>query len=343
MRKLRVLLLLNQYSVPPENFKELTDKQKQDFKTEIDVIKGLRNLGHEVRPLGILSDLGVIRKAIEDWKPHINFNLMEEFHGVAIYDQNVVSYLELMKKTYTGCNPRGLMIARDKALSKKILSYHRIRVPNFGVFPVGKVGSLPKRLTYPVLVKSLVEEASLGISQASIVQSDEKLKERIKFIHEQFSTDAIVEEYIDGRELYVGVIGNRRLKTFPIWEMVFQKMPDEIAKIATHRVKWNRNYQKKYGIDSYMAEKLPSEVEKKLPALCKRIYKILNLSGYARIDLRLTKEGKVYVLEANPNPDLAKIEDFAASAKKAGLSYENLLKRIINYGMQYHAAWKNYD
>lgn len=339
MKRKRVLVLMHEDLVPPPSIEGVSDKEMAPWKTEYDVCAGLTNRGHEVRPLGVSSDLGVIRDAIVEWNPHIAFNLLEEFHGVALYDQHVASYLELMKKPYTGCNPRGLMIGHDKALSKKILTYHRIRVPDFHVFPRRKTIKRPKRLDFPLLVKSAIEEASLGISQASIVTSDDKLKDRVLFIHEHLETDALVEEYIDGRELYVGVMGNRRLRTFPVWEMDFSKMPDTAAPIATAKVKWDHKYQEKYGITTEAATNLPEGLEQYLPTLCKRIYRTLSLSGYARLDFRLNKDNQLYVLEANPNPNLAYGEDFAESAETAGLGYEELLQQILNLGFTYQAEW----
>jgi D-alanine-D-alanine ligase len=132
-------------------------------------------MGHEAFPIGLYDDLGIIRKALEEKKPHIVFNLLEEFHGYAVYDQHVVSFLELMRQPYTGCNPRGLTLAHDKALSKKILAFHRIQVPSFAVFPVNRKVRRPKSLKFPILVKSLSEEGSACISQASLVNDDEKL------------------------------------------------------------------------------------------------------------------------------------------------------------------------
>lgn len=340
MRKLRVLVLMHEALVPPASIEGISDKEMADWKTEYDVCAGLHNLGHDVKPLGVSSDLGVIRDAIVEWKPHITFNLLEEFHGVAVYDHHVVSYLELMREAYTGCNPRGLMLAHDKPLSKKILSFHRIRVPTFAVFVKGRKIRRPKRLEFPLLVKSAVEEASLGISQASIVYNDDKLHDRVEFIHNNIGTDALVEQYIEGRELYVGVLGNHRLETFPIWEMVFKNMPESVAHIATAKVKWDSAYQKKMGIDTTAAKDLPEKTVKEIVKLCKRIYHVLELTGYARMDLRLTPDGQVYVLEANPNPNLAYGEDYAESAESAGVSYEDLLQRILNLGLRFGAEWK---
>lgn len=341
MKKLRVLVLMHEDLVPPDSLDGFSDKEIAEWKVEYDVVNGLRELGHEVRPLGVTDELGPIRRAILDWKPHIAFNLLEEFHGVGVYDQHVVSYLELMKQPYTGCNPRGLLLSHDKPLMKKLLMYHRILTPRFGVIPVGKkVDRLPKRLKYQMLVKSAVEDASLGISQASIVHNDEKLAERVAFMHKNVHSEALIEEYIEGRELYVGVIGNQRLSTYPIWEMHFTKMPDDVAHIATARVKWDPKYQKKHGIDTGLAAKLPDGIEAKIEKLCKRAYRVLYLSGYARMDLRLTEDGRIYVIEANANPNLEYGEDYAESAATLDISYTDLLQRILNLGLRYRAAWR---
>jgi len=229
---------------------EGTDVVTAPWRTEYDVISTLRALGHEVRPLGVHDDLGDIRRMSAEWKPHIAFNLLEAFDEVTIFDQNVVSHLELLKLSYTGCNPRGLLLARDKSLAKKLLSYHRIQVPEFEVFRSGRPVRRPRRLEFPLIVKSLTQEASIGISQASVVDTDEKLRERVAFIHESIGTAAIAEQYIEGRELYVGVLGNQVLQAFPVWELFFTNMPPDARRIATDRVKWSVKYQRKYGIES---------------------------------------------------------------------------------------------
>lgn len=334
MKNIRVLVLMHEDLIPPEN-PQGVDLSAVEWKTEYDVVTTLRGMGHEVKPLGVRNDLGVIRNAIEEWKPHIAFNLLEEFDGVAVYDQNVVSYLELLRVPYTGCNPRGLMLAHDKALCKKILSYHRIHTPEFAVFPIGGAVKRPKRLSFPLIIKSVSEEASLGISQASIVEDDEKLRERVAFIHNSVGTGALVEQFIEGRELYVGVLGNRRLQVLPVWELILDKMPEEAKRIATERVKWSSKYQKKYGITSREAQNLPEGAAEKIQHLAKRIYRTLGLSGYARIDFRMDQNGKVSVLEANPNPQIAHDEDFSDSAEKAGLSYGALLQRVLNLGLRW--------
>lgn len=334
MKKLKVLVLMHEDLVPPADPAGV-DLATSEWKTEYDVVTALREIGHEVRPLGLKSDLEAIRNAVLEWHPDIAFNLLEEFGGVAVYDQNVVSYLELLRLPYTGCNPWGLMLARDKALSKKVLFYHRVPVPEFAVFPTGRAIKRHKRLAFPLIVKSLSQEASLGISQASIVDSEEKLRERVTFIHKSVGTDAIAERYIEGREIYVGVLGNMRLQVFPAWELFMGGMPDEVRHIATERVKWSPKYQRKYKITSGEAKDLPEGLGEKVRSLAKRIYRALNLSGYARIDFRMDPSGKIYVLEANPNPQIAQGEDFSESAKKAGISYPVVLQRVLNLGLSW--------
>lgn len=333
MKKLRLLALMDEALVPPDDVKGI-DVATADWKTEFDVVSTLRELGHEVQCLGVGSDLAVVRKAVGELQPHAVFNLLEDFHDVPIYDQNVVSYLELLRVPYTGCNSRGLMLARDKAISKKLLSFHRLPVPEFAVFRMGRAVRRPRKLSYPIIVKSLTMEGSAGIAQTSLVYDDEKLAERVAFIHKRLRTDAIAERYIDGRELYVGILGNSRLQVFPVWELLFTKMPDEAPRIATQKVKWDAAYQKKHGIMSDVAKGLGNDLVIRLQHLCKRIYRILELSGYARIDLRLDPEGRVYVLEANPNPQLAYGEDFAESAERAGIDYDSLIQRIVNLALQ---------
>ena len=189
------------------------------------------------------------------------------------------------------------------------------------------------------MIKSATEDASLGIAQASRVMDEDKVRERVAFIHEQTGTDALIEEYIDGRELYLGVMGNHRLKTFPVWEMDFGSLPADSARVATRKVKWDLAYRKKYGISSKRATDIPPELEKRIQKIGRRVYKGLQLSGYARIDLRLTEDEKVYVLEANANPELSYGDDFAESAEAAGYSYHQLLEQILRMGLGYRAAW----
>ena len=334
--KQRILVLVHPDCVPPDTIQGLTDAQIAPFKTEFDVTATLRDMGHDTRVLGVCSDLTHIREAIDTHRPHVVFNLLEEFDGVGVFDTHVAAYLEAIRQPYTGCNPRGLMLAHNKAVSKMICRYHRIPVPRFHVYPLGpRKVRRPKHLPYPIFVKSLTEEGSVGISEASVVHNDEQLAERVAYIHRQIGTDAIAEAYIDGRELYVGVLGNQRLDTLPVWEMDFAGLRDGAPRIATTKVKWDTDYQKKIRLDTGPAQDLPHDLAQQLPRLAKRAYRALQLSGYARMDFRLAPDGKAYLLEANPNPQLAYGEDFAESAETAGLPYDKLLTRILNLGKRY--------
>ncbi|MEP7242203.1 MAG: D-alanine--D-alanine ligase [Gammaproteobacteria bacterium] len=340
MKILRALVVVHASLIPPETLEGHSAKEIEEWRTEYDVTSTLRKMGHEVRCIGVDDSLTELRTTIADWKPDIVFNLLEEFDGIVTYDQHVVAFLELLRQPYTGCNPRGLLLSRDKALSKQLLAFHRIPTPQFAVFRKGTKFRTPKKLRYPLFVKSTVEDASLGIAQASVVEDATKLKERIEFVYEQVGSDALVEEFIEGRELYVGVLGNERLTRLPVWEMVFGSMPDSQAAIATRKVKWDKKYQTKYGITTRAADELPAPVMARLDKLSRRIYRVLGLSGCARMDFRVTADGQVFVLEANANPNLENEEDFAQSARAAGVSYDELLARLMALGMSYQAEWR---
>jgi len=334
VKSLRVLALAHPDLVPPENPETYTEAENFVWKTEYDVSSTLRANGHEVRMLGVQTELAPIRDAVEEWKPDIVFNLLEEFHGESLYAQNVVSLLELLRVPYTGCNPRGMLLARGKDLSKKLLKYHRVPVPAFAVFPIGKKIRRPGRLKFPLIVKSLWEDASMGIAQASVVDSDEKLAERVTFIHQRIHTPAIAEEYIDGREIYVGVLGNDRLQVLPVWELQFQKLAEGALPIATEKVKHDPDYQEKRGITAGPAQDLSTTEVTRIRTLAKRICHTLELDGYSRIDFRLSKEGVPYFIEANPNPEIAAREEFAQAALHAGTPYPDLMNKLLALGLR---------
>ena len=342
MRKLRVAMLVHWSLIPPEDIQSPDDPRIKKCNTEYDVKTALLKLGHEVRIIGVWDELSPIRKIIEEWKPHICFNLLEDFAGNSALDYYVVSYLEMLKVPYTGCNPRGLLLGRDKALSKKILTYHRIAVPDFMVFTHRqKIGRL-RKLPYPMFIKSLTEEGSVGIAQASYVENEQQLRERVAKLHEMTKGDVIAEQYIDGREFYVTVLGNQRLDVFPVRELVFDKVPEAQPRIATFKVKWNDEYRERWGIEYVNARPMPAGMQDRIVRLCKRIYRTLDLSGYARIDLRVDAKGDIYVLEANPNPAVARNDECAASAEKAGLKYEDFIQRLLTLGLAAHSD-RNHD
>lgn len=337
MKKKRVLVLMDEALVPPDSVEGLSDDEFNLIKTEYNVCWALKELGHEVMPLGVRYDLSVIGKAIDEWKPHIAFNLLEEFQHSNVYRQYVIGYLELRGVKYTGCNPAGLLLSRDKAMQKKILSYHRMPVPKFQVFQIGRKVRRRRQLEFPLIVKSVSQEASIGISKASLVEDDAALAARVEFVHDRVGTDAIAEQFIPGREIYASLLGNTRIEILPIWELVFKnKAPDEPL-INTEKAKFDLRYQEKKGIDIHKAD-IPEKLVKRIEVLSRRIYKRLHLSGYARLDYRLTPDGQPYLLEANPNPEIAYGEEFASAAEASGYDYPGLIQRIVNLGLRFRGS-----
>ena len=331
-------MLTDQDMQVPQTLEKIEEKWAAQWRTETDVLTALHALGHEIRVLGAVTDLKIVKDAMAEWQPNIIFNLLESFFGENIYVPYLLGYFELMQQPFTGCNPSGLFFAYNKPLMKKILAYHRIPTPHFKVFSIGKGIRRPRALPYPLIVKSTSEHGSSGIAQASVVTSDDKLKERVEFIHTRLRTDAMAEQYIEGRELYVGVLGNTRLESFPVWEFGFGNLPEGSQAIATSKMKWDVGYREKLGITSGAAKDLPTGFDQLLSKLSKRVYSILGLCGYARLDFRLTADGKIYLIEPNPNPDLGHSEDFAESAQAAGVSYQDLIQRVLNLGLKYQTV-----
>jgi D-alanine-D-alanine ligase len=332
-RKLKILALFDAIA-PTTIDQDLSAELKtDDWKTECNVLEALRSLGHTTEHLAIFDNLDLLRQKVQTFEPDLIFNLADQFKNNRAFDQNIVSFLEMQGLPFTGCSSTGLTLCKHKGISKKILGYHRIHVPEFVTIARGKRIARPPRLKFPVLVKPLKEEASLGISQASFVETDEQFKERVQFIHEKFDSDAIAEEYIEGRELYVSTLGNHRLQVLPIRELIFKEVPPEEPKIATYRAKWDEEYRKRWGLQNQFAEALDPALVKSIEQTCKRIYHLLTIDGYARVDLRVTASNEVYFIEANPNPILAADEDFAQSALKANLSYPQLIERIVRLGL----------
>ena len=332
-KKLKVLALFDAIA-PTTLDQDLSAELKtDDWKTEANVLDALRELGHTTEHLAIFDNLDVLQQKLQAFEPDVIFNLADQFKNNRAFDQHIVSFLAMRGVPFTGCGSTGLTLCKHKGISKKILSYHRIHTPDFVTIARGKRIARPRRLKFPILVKPLKEEASLGISQASFVETDEQFKERVQFIHEKFDNDVIAEEYIEGRELYVSIFGNHRLQVLPIRELVFKEVPPDEPKIATYKAKWDEEYRKRWGLQNQFAEGLDPAVVANIERVCKRIYHLLTIDGYARLDLRLTPKNEVYFIEANPNPILAADEDFAQSAVKANLSYPQLIDRIIRLGL----------
>lgn len=333
-QKLKVLALFDVGSPTALDEDLGAELKTADWKVEKEVLAALKKLGHETDYLAIFDDFDLLRQKLDSYQPDLVFNLADQFRNNRALDQNIVSFLELRGCAFTGCGSTGLTLCKNKAISKKILGYHRIRVPEFMVVARGRRVSRPARLAFPLFVKPVKEEASYGISQASFVESDEQLQERVQFVHESHESDAIVEQYVDGRELYVSILGSQRLTVFPIREMVFRDVPPDQPKIATFKAKWDESYRKRWGLKNQDSTELDPALAKRIGETCKRIYRLLTIDGYGRIDLRVTPEGEMYFIEANPNPHLASDEDFALSARAAGVSYPQLVDRIVRTGLK---------
>jgi len=333
-RKLHITVLVDEAEITEEdpNFEGVPDL----LTTEHHVIGSLRELGHEVSILGAVSDIATIVKTLAFNKPDLVFNLTEAFNGDRTLDKNIAALVQMMGIPFTGTGPAGLMLCRDKRLCKELLSLHKIRVPRFFSVPPGRKVHVPKTAPYPLVVKPALEDGSEGISNASLVATETELKERSRYMHERWHQPAIAEEYIDGRELYVSILGNKKLTVLPIRECSFDYEGGEGPQLATYRVKWNEDYRRKWNITFGFAE-LDEGVIRNIEHVCKKVYRILHLNDYGRIDLRLTRENKVVILEANPNPDLAYGEEVAEAADRYGLKYESLIDRIVSLAMRRQA------
>ena len=332
-KRYKVLVLFDTAGTPPEDQDFSKELKTDDWAAEAHVIEALKQLGHEVRTLGVWDEPSMIIDEIKANPPDVVFNLTEHFNEVSAYDRNVAGLLEMMDVPHTGASPTGLTLCKNKGMAKELLAYHKIRVPSFTIFPPGSTIKRPKTLKFPLFIKPLEEEGSVGISLDSFVENDEAFEERVRFIHESLNQEALAEEYIEGRELYVSILGNDRLRVFPFREVVFTAMPEGQPKFSTFKAKWDDTYRKRWGIQNIFAEPMSNGMEQRIAKISKAVYRALRLRGYGRIDLRLTPAGEIVVLEANPNPNLDRDDEFAQSALKAGLRYERLIQRIVNLAL----------
>jgi len=333
-KRYKVLVLFGSAGTPPANQDFSKELKTEDFAAEAHVIDALKQLGHEVRTLGVWDEAALIVDEIKANPPDIVFNLTEHFNEISAYDRNVVGLLEMMAVPYTGSSPTGLTLCKNKGMAKELLAYHKIRVPNFAVYSPGATIKRPSRLKFPLFIKPAEEEASYGISLDSFVEDDASFEERIRFVHERMNQPALAEEYIEGREIYVSLLGNDRLRVFPFREVIFNAMPEGQPKFSTFKAKWDDAYRKRRGIQNVFAEPFPDGTGQRIANICKSVYRALRIRGYGRIDLRVTPAGEIVVLEANPNPNLDRADEFAQSAMKAGMSFPRLVQRILTLALE---------
>jgi D-alanine-D-alanine ligase len=316
--------------------REVADWQSDEPEMEYQIGHALEECGHQVRLMGVRDDLEYLVRCLAEWKPDLVFNGAEAFRGDESLEYLLPGVLEAEGYRYTGAPPLALQMTRNKAISKKVLAYFGIPVPGFVSYRLREQVERPPTLTFPLIVKPLQADASAGIAQASIVQDVGSLAERVAFIHERFGQGAIAEEFVDGRELYVSLLGNEQsLEILPITEMVFDKSrtrPEE--RIATQYAKWDESYRERKGIRNVFARPLARAVRDRIVEICRTAYRALWLRDYARLDLRLTPDGRVWVLEANANPFISYGHDMANAAAKAGLEYCAFIQRIVDAAVE---------
>src|SRR6266545_3096231 len=257
------------------------------------------------------------------------FNLTESYNGDDTMDMNVAAFLDLVGKGYTGAGPHSLYLAQDKALAKKIFAFHGIKTPYFATSYRGKLDH-SHDIAFPLIVKPTSEDGSIGIDTGSVVGSIKELMERIHYIQEEFNSPALIEEYIEGREIYAAILGNESPEVLPMVELDLSKLPKGTPKIAGKEVKWDKETEAYKVTKSAIAEDLEESTIKRLSETALSTYQALKLRDYGRVDMRLTKKGEVFVIEANPNPWLASTAEFAMAAKKAGRSYTDLIREIVD-------------
>jgi D-alanine-D-alanine ligase len=322
------------FEVRSQNEAAVLIRQDKDWKDERDVQLALEALGHRVRPIVISEDLNHLFSELSQDRPDLVFCMFETFRHCREQSPNVAALLELLKIPYTGASPRSQQMCGDKALAKKIMQFHKIPAPDFRLFEIGQVPKLSEiDLRFPVIVKPQSLEGSEGIHQSSIARTTEQCQKRIKHIHQEYNQSALVEQFIDGREIYVGMLGNQTPTVLKPRELVATKRDENAPLIASWQAKWSETYRKRNGIKTISASSLPKSVKNELNSICSKTFHALSLAGYARLDLRLTKDGQLFVIEANPNPSIAKDEEFAKSARQSGISYNELIASIVDLAL----------
>jgi len=289
---------------------------------------------HEVQVLEVGDDLPALVRALAEQTPELVFNLCEQFGDNVQGDAAVAAVLEMVKLPFTGSGASELYLRQDKGVAKRMLAFDGILYPNFAIFSPDADLETGGNLRMPLFVKPLRGDASIGISGAdALVRSSSDLMKRVLQIHEEQKDSALAEEYIEGRELYVGVLGNREPQALPPVELDLSGLPDHIPPVADQAVKFDEELGKKYGIDAKVAE-LPDELRAKLQKVAVQAYRALRVRDYGRVDLRLTEAGEIYVIEVNANCYLEAKSEFAMAARAAGIEYPDLLERIVQLAVE---------
>jgi D-alanine-D-alanine ligase len=338
-RRLRVLVLTHKELYARDSIAGRSEAEVLPWRAEYQVVRGLEALGHRVEQLGLDTTLAPLHDLLDRFDPHVVFNLLVELRDSGGFEPHVVAALEVRGVPYTGCNSEALVLTRDKAITKKLLHWHRIPIPEFQTFRRGRSRRRTDGLSYPMIVKPVDEGGSFGIRRESVVRNAEALQRSVRWVHERCGSDAVAERYIEGREVTVGLLGNRRPRCLPVWETHFDGLADGAPRIDTERLKWNMKHRRASAVHSGPACALPPGVSETVARLARRAWRILRLSGFARIDFRIDASGRPFLIDVNANPDVDFEEDFARSAAHAGLPPPALLQRLLDLGLRYRPHW----
>ncbi len=320
-------------SAPPPKARKKSKKLKKVEKTDREEItEALQKLGHEPSYLeldGRPQSLHSLARCDAD----LLFNLTESFDGDDTKEMNVVAYVDLLGLRYTGAGPHSILLAQDKGIAKKIFAFHGIKTPFFATSYRGRIEHAHD-ISFPLIVKPTWEDGSIGIDAGSVVKNVKEMMERVEYIQDEFDSPALIEEYIEGREIYAGILGNyERAQVLPMVELDLSRLPEGTPKIASYDVKFEKNTEAYKLTKSDIAKDLDEETTKRLSDTALAAYRALKLRDYGRIDMRLAPNGDVYVIEANPNPWLASRQEFAMAAKASGLSYTEMIGQIVDLAM----------
>jgi D-alanine-D-alanine ligase len=311
----------------PRGKKAKRQTKKHPLYDREEIFQALTKLGHEPS-YHLLDGKNQSLLALAKSGADLIFNLTESYAGDDTMDKNIAAYLELLHVPYTGSGPQAHYLAQDKAIAKKIFDFHKIKTPNFATSYKGRTDH-SHDIVFPLIVKPVSEDGSIGIDRGSVVESVKELMERIHYIDEEFDSPALIEEYIEGREIYAAILGNDNPEVLPLIELDLSKLPKGTPRIATQDVKFDYETEAYKVTKSAPVEDLAEETTKKLQDTALAAYRALKLRDYGRIDMRLNKEGEVYVIEANPNPWLASAAEFTMAAKKAGYTYTDMIEKIV--------------
>src|SRR5262245_47464634 len=337
MAKYRIGVLYDMWWVdeeeesPAEPKRRTKKPRKKEKEVHQEVHEALKEIGHT--PFYMIADGDdESLHGLAGTKSDLIFNLTESYGGDDTKDMNIAAYLELIRRRYTGAGPHGLYLAQDKALAKKIFAFHGIHTPYFATVYRGRV-HWSHDIQFPVIVKPVREDGSIGIGFSSVVDSIKDLMEKIEAVHAQFDSEALIEEYIEGREIYVGVIGNEKPEALPLVELDLSHIPEGTPRIAGSEVKWARGTDAYEKADPFFPDDLDEAVTKRIQETAVAAFQALKLRDYGRIDIRLAQDGTPHVLEVNPNCWLSRKAEFAMAAKKAGRSYDAMVAEIVDLAM----------